>query len=317
VVENQSIAIYAHDVSIKKLILENVVKKQSTEIQMKELIKRNNNKITSARMESRQFLSPENESNSINETYEKVSLMKIKKEQSEGSSQSNKIAIFIHGLNENGTIYKDIGITFANHGYEVHSIDLPGFGKLHDGGRGKWHGNNVLLNYVWDYICHVMRENPNAEITLCGESMGGAILNCLSEKIDNTPNITMVIKLSPAVRPKLSLFKGLFNGSLIYNPFHKKVDEIVEYQQKIDPYHKTVLSAGMFNFLDAYFYGGEPFQSLLSLMGLAGKSYFSATKVIEVFGSKDQMIPAEQFFKNFHLNRLGVKHPFCASAIPL
>ena len=204
------------------------------------------------------------------------------------SDTKRKILIAVHGLSESKRIFRPLGAVASGElGYEMHSITLPGFGQQHD---GSWPSTDQMLSSVYQYIHKIREEDSDAEISLCGESMGAALINRLAPVLKDK-KIHHVFLFAPAVYHNLlsylyQLILGIFIGC-------RRADKSVSAEISVDPGHKRVWT-------DPRAFLGE--QSLPHLMQRTQTVGFdNTTSVTIIAGEKDGTVffsDIARFWKN-------------------
>ena len=126
---------------------------------------------------------------------------------------SSNIIIAVHGYNDYSNAFKLPAEYLIKHSIELISFDLRGFGKRSD--RGEWFDLEIHLDDLKIFINKIKHDNPNKNIFLLGESMGGAIALSLANRNKDIP-INGVILVSPAIWnfSKTNFFKSIALRSL-------------------------------------------------------------------------------------------------------
>ena len=98
----------------------------------------------------------------------------------------------IHGFAENSDIHLESAIQYALNGFDVHLIDLRGYGL----GGGYRMINNKIHDYHYDVSALLRQVNPNLPLFIYGHSMGG--LTLATYLLNNTGlNIAGVVLSAP------------------------------------------------------------------------------------------------------------------------
>ena len=109
---------------------------------------------------------------------------------------SSDIIIAIHGYNDYANAFKLPAESLIKYKIDIISFDLRGFGKRKD--KGNWFDLEIHLEYLKSLIKEIKQENPNKNIFLLGESMGGSIVLSLMNRNKDLP-IEGAILVSPAI----------------------------------------------------------------------------------------------------------------------
>ena len=88
------------------------------------------------------------------------------------------VILALHGMNDSRDAWEYPGPELAAHGIAVFSPDQRGFGETVD--RGFWPGTAALVDDARTMAELLHRRYPHAKLILMGESMGAAVLMCLS-----------------------------------------------------------------------------------------------------------------------------------------
>ncbi|MEE2694811.1 MAG: alpha/beta fold hydrolase [Pseudomonadota bacterium] len=112
------------------------------------------------------------------------------------NEKAENLIIAIHGYNDYSNSFEIPANFLLKFNIEMVAFDLKGFGK--NPNNGEWFNIDYHLNDLIKNIRKIKKENPEKNIYLLGESMGGAILFSLIAKNKNLP-IKGVIFVAPAV----------------------------------------------------------------------------------------------------------------------
>lgn len=88
----------------------------------------------------------------------------------------------VHGFGENSDIFLESAILYALNGFDVHLIDLRGYG-LTGGPRMNTQG---IAEYHRDVTCLLQQVNPKLPLFIYGHSMGGLTI---TSYLTNNPHI--------------------------------------------------------------------------------------------------------------------------------
>lgn len=113
-----------------------------------------------------------------------------------GPAQSDQVLIALHGINDHKMSFHMAGPWWAEQGLITYAYDQRGFGEAT--GRGIWPGQGLMKADLRTVVDLVRQAQPNAKITLVGESMGGAVV--ITALADNVPaKADAAVLLAPAV----------------------------------------------------------------------------------------------------------------------
>lgn len=98
----------------------------------------------------------------------------------------------VHGYGENSDIFLESAIQYALNGFDVHLVDLRGFGMTGGTRMAGW----KIHDLHYDVTALLKQANPNLPLILYGHSMGG--LTVLTYLINNPNlNISAVVFSAP------------------------------------------------------------------------------------------------------------------------
>lgn len=90
------------------------------------------------------------------------------------AGEPQAVLLALHGLNDYGAAFDELGEYLAELRFAVHAFDQRGFGATPQ--RGIWPGGDVLANDAWQ-VAELLRERySGVPLYVLGESMGGAVL---------------------------------------------------------------------------------------------------------------------------------------------
>ena len=189
---------------------------------------------------------------------------------------SSNIIIAVHGYNDYSNAFKLPAEYLIKHSIELISFDLRGFGKRSD--RGEWFDLEIHLDDLKIFINKIKHDNPNKNIFLLGESMGGAIALSLANRNKDIP-INGVILVSPAIWnfSKTNFFKSiaLRSLSLIFPNLKVSGKGIIKVQASNNIEMLKELSQ------DEYFIQKPTFKSLDGIVNLMDRSYIDSIEFLK------------------------------------
>ena len=92
----------------------------------------------------------------------------------QSNKTNSKIVLAIHGYNDYSNAFEKPAKYLSKFGIETIAFDLKGFGRNKN--RGKWFNLNSHLEDIKKRLKIIHSQNPNTQIFILGESMGGAII---------------------------------------------------------------------------------------------------------------------------------------------
>jgi len=110
--------------------------------------------------------------------------------------ESSDIIIAVHGYNDYSNAFQIPGTFLSTYNIDTIAFDLRGFGINED--NGNWFHLKFHLEDLKFTINKIKKNNPNKNIYLLGESMGGAIVLSLIQRNKILP-IKGVILVAPAI----------------------------------------------------------------------------------------------------------------------
>ena len=110
--------------------------------------------------------------------------------------ESSVIILAVHGYNDHSGSFKIPANFFQKFNIYTTAFDLRGFGNNED--LGEWYPLIYHISDVKEKVLNLKKENPDKDIFLMGESMGGAILVSLLNLEKKLP-IKGVILVAPAL----------------------------------------------------------------------------------------------------------------------
>ena len=84
------------------------------------------------------------------------------------------VVVALHGFNDYGNAFADIGAFLADHGIAVLAYDQRGFGAAPE--PGIWPGREKLTSDFRDVLAATRAAYPGVPVHAMGESMGGGVL---------------------------------------------------------------------------------------------------------------------------------------------
>lgn len=200
------------------------------------------------------------------------------------------VVLAIHGFNDSRDAWEESAAWFTKEGIAVVAPDVRGFGGTAE--RGHWAGEKRLLDDISTEIDWIHHHWPDAGVVLAGESMGGG-LAMLAMAQPYPPEVDGVILLAPAVwsvgflaNIPVRLAAALHPSGLVTGrelPVHVTASDNVRALIRLyfDPLtiHATRL---------------DTLHGLIGMMGHAAQlASRIRTPVLLVYGTNDQLIPAE------------------------
>jgi len=103
------------------------------------------------------------------------------------------LVLALHGFNDHAGAFVQLGPALAARGFLVYAYDQRGFGTT--AGRGRWAGDDLLINDLRALAAVLRQRHPQLPLTLLGESMGAAVIMAA---VDRVPAAGRVL-IAPAV----------------------------------------------------------------------------------------------------------------------
>jgi alpha-beta hydrolase superfamily lysophospholipase len=166
------------------------------------------------------------------------------------------VICLVHGLGEHSGRYEHVGNYFAQRGYAVLAIDLPGHGKT-GGKRGHINKYADLMDLMPAFLNRAKERYPSVPVVLYGHSMGGNIVT--NFVLRHQPEVKAAVVTGPFFRlafepPKLkvklaSLMKGIYpawSEKNTLNTAHLSHDQKVVDAYIQDPLVHDRITAGLF-----------------------------------------------------------------------
>lgn len=221
------------------------------------------------------------------------------------SHEINGVIIAVHGFNDYSNFIKDSVSFFNNQKLAVYSYDQRGFGET--GTRGRWSGRQTLSNDLTTFVKLVKKTHPQIPIYILGDSMGGAVT--IVTMVRNDPlKVNGVILIAPAVwvRSEMPFYQRWLLWMAAHTIPWKKVtgesleitasdniemlkelgkDPLVIKETRVDVLY------GLSNLMDEAYRGAELFR----------------TKVLLLYGNKDEIIPRKPVFEFYKRLPSGVQ----------
>lgn len=102
----------------------------------------------------------------------------------------------LHGMNDYANAFHIIAPALAQQGIATYAFDQRGYGRSPN--RGVWAGQDLIKRDVVTFIGLLRARHPGAQLTLMGESMGGADAIVTMAEPD-APAVDRIVLLAPAV----------------------------------------------------------------------------------------------------------------------
>lgn len=209
---------------------------------------------------------------------------------------SGKPILLLHGICDSLHTWRHWKIGLNNEGYELISIDLPGYGLT-----GKWDRPYSTENYL-DLIKKILEKlDVDQKVTIIGNSLGGYM--AWNYAIKYPKQVDKLVLISPAaypMSPPLVVHFGqdrftrwiakTFSNKYIY----KKIAQSVFYDDKkmstydSDRFYHLSLIEGNY---EAYM---DTFEEILKLVNIEPDLKRLKTKTLLLWGEEDAWIPFEQ-----------------------
>jgi pimeloyl-ACP methyl ester carboxylesterase len=137
-------------------------------------------------------------------------------------SHPEKIMIFLHGWHDSVNAASQLASEATKKGFKVIAYDHRGHGN--DSKRKERGISTDLLRLDFrKFLTHIQNTHPNAELSLVGHSMGGAVLISENYFINHMENVKTVSLFAPAVMSSLSKLLSPFK--LFYRNVHDEVQK--------------------------------------------------------------------------------------------
>ena len=213
------------------------------------------------------------------------------------------VFIAVHGYNDYSAFIMSSALCFNNRNIALYAYDQRGFGKTENPGR--WVGYKTMVRDLKTFIPLVQKRHPDIPLYLLGHSMGGAVIMTAAVTGDHLP-CTGVVLVAPAVWSRTTMpFYQRWALALAVRlvPWFKASPEGLDIAASDNKKMLEELAN------DPLFQKRSRIDSLYGLSNLMDAAYASSSsydqKTLFLYGSKDEIIPAEPVADVFRVRLRG------------
>ncbi len=229
----------------------------------------------------------------------------------QSNKTNSKIVLAIHGYNDYSNAFEKPAKYLSKFGIETIAFDLKGFGRNKN--RGKWFNLNSHLEDIKKRLKIIHSQNPNTQIFILGESMGGAIILSFINKFNDLP-IEGVILVAPAIWnfSDQNFWKSISLRffSFIFPNFKISAKGIIKVKASDNIEMLKKLSQ------DKFFVHKPTFKSLRGIVDLMDESYIDTLEYLNnpkynsliLLPIKDEIVPRKPFVKMLKRIQKGKKN---------
>ncbi len=105
-------------------------------------------------------------------------------------------AVALHGFNDYGMAFSEVGSELAERGIVVYAYDQRGFGQ--SPGRSYWHGSASMIADYRTAAALIRARHPGIPVFAIGESMGGAVV-LAAQAGTPKPEVDGIVLIAPAI----------------------------------------------------------------------------------------------------------------------
>ena len=225
----------------------------------------------------------------------------------------SSVILAVHGYNDYSNSFEEPAAYLSQFGIKTFAFDLNGFGKNKN--RGKNFDLAIHLEDIKQRLKILKKENPNKEIFILGESMGGALVLSLINQYNDLP-IKGVILVAPAIWDfsEENFWKSISLKffSLIFPNVKVSAKGLIKVKASNNVEMLEKLSQ------DKFFIHKPTFKSLKGIVEIMDESYVNTTEYLNnpqydlliLLPIKDEIVPRKPFLKildNINQNNKDLK----------
>jgi alpha-beta hydrolase superfamily lysophospholipase len=202
------------------------------------------------------------------------------------------VFVAVHGFNEYAGDFRLPAPKFAKNGISVIGYDQRGFGRTDGSRRGKWAGGDIMADDLARFVELIRKSYTGLPVYVLGTSMGGAVT--MKASVDNAMQADGLILVAPAIWGWRSM-NPILKSALWVTAHTVPSNTATGSQLKIWPSDNIEwlreYSRDKHNIKESRF---DTLYGLVTLMDEAANAAPKIeTPVLYLYGSKDEVVPAE------------------------